>query len=76
MLWSEKFITVKLPMLRVFILLALTYCSGCGSRESSPPAGTGTPSTGGAAGLPPQAKAVAEAQQRTDAAAHAARAPR
>ena len=62
-------------MLSVFILFALAYCSGCGSRESTPPVGTETPAISGATGLPPQAKAAAEAQQRTDAAAHAARAP-
>jgi len=59
-----------MPAWGVMTLLAL-ICAGCGSKDSET-----RPVGGSTSPLPPQAQAAAQAQEKADAAARAARAPR
>lgn len=72
MLRFREFPAAAMPVWSVFVLVALVWCSGCGSKDSNnAPANIAAP----AAAIPPQAGAAAQEQQRTDAAARAAHAP-
>lgn len=69
-------ITAILSAWSLLVLLTLTCCAGCGNKDSSKtPAGTGAPAAAGTASLPMSAQSAAQAQEKSDAANHAAHAP-
>ena len=70
----KQYLTRAMPAWGIMTLLALV-CAGCGSKDSETRP-VGTPAGGSTSPLPPQAQAAVQAQEKADAAQHAARAPR